>query len=317
MTTMLSQYLTSIKANLRLEDPLEDEILAELEGHIEDRLMEMESKGLSEEEAAKECLNLLGSTKLVARQIYEAHSRGTWKQTALAALPHLLFGAIFFLNWWQHAVWLSAILVLVFATAIYGWVHGRPTWVFSWLGYSLLPVIVLGIILIYLPKTWTLIILPLYLPVILWWLYCILVQSTKRDWILASVALMPIPIIIGWYLAVVPDGRLVSFTVERLNYFTPWIGLSFFVMAFTIAFFIRANKRWLRMSLLFVSGIATISLIAYYAISQVSLSTLFGLIIVMWGVFLIPSLVAMKARKSRNAGHLTMHRSAAESPKES
>ena len=171
MTALLSHYLENIKGNLRLAPSDEQEVLNELETHIEDKLQELTDGGLSEEEAAKTCLGLLGSAKSVAHQIYEAHSQGTWKQALLASMPHLLFGLLFALNWWQHIDWLSVLVVLVIGTTAYGWWHGKPTWVFPWLGYSLLPVVAVGRLLIYLPKGWSLLTLPLYFPLALWWLY--------------------------------------------------------------------------------------------------------------------------------------------------
>ena len=78
MTTALSHYLNSVRDNLRLDPLSEREVINELETHIEDELQELKEAGLSEEEAASTCVRLLGSAKLVARQIYEAHSQGTW-----------------------------------------------------------------------------------------------------------------------------------------------------------------------------------------------------------------------------------------------
>ena len=297
MPTVLNQYLENIRHSLRLDTPAEREIVRELETHIEDRLEEMEEAGLSEEEAAETCLGLLGSTRQLARQIYEAHSQGTWKQMSLAAMPHLLFGVLFALNWWQHVGWLASVLVLVLATTVYGCRRGKPTWVFPWLGYSLLPVMIGGFSLLYLPKDWSPLTILIYFPLALWWLYYIVVQTVKRDWLLCSVTLLPIPIIIGWYLTVAPEGRLTEDSVQRLQHFAPWIGLSFLTLALTIAAFIRVRQRWLRMALLIISGLFTLTMVAYYAHGRLSLSTLIGLILVMWGVFLVPALLERWARK--------------------
>ena len=98
MAAVLSHYLDTVKANLRIGLSDEKEVINELETHIEDRLQELREAGLSEEEAANRCVVLLGSAKLLARQIYEAHSQYTWKQTLLASMPHLLFGLLFALN---------------------------------------------------------------------------------------------------------------------------------------------------------------------------------------------------------------------------
>ncbi len=152
--TTLSRYLNSIRDNLRLDPQAESEVISELETHIEDELKELTEAGLSEEEATSTCVRLLGSAKLVARRIYEAHSQGTWRQVLLASLPHLLFGLTFVLNWWG-IVWRFSMLGLVFSTIVYGWRHGKPAWLFPWLSYSLLPVVVAGLLLLYLPQEWS------------------------------------------------------------------------------------------------------------------------------------------------------------------
>jgi len=90
VTTALNHYLDSVRGNLRLDLSAEREVINELETHIEDKLQELRETGLSKEEAANTCVKLLGSAKLVAHQIYEAHSQGTWRQTLLASMPHLL-----------------------------------------------------------------------------------------------------------------------------------------------------------------------------------------------------------------------------------
>ncbi len=130
MATALRHYLDSVRDNLKLDPSSEREIITELETHIEDRLQKLRETGLSEEEAAKECAELLGSAKLVARQIYEAHSQGTWRQALLASMPHLLFGLLFVLNWWQGISWLLVLLGLILCVVIYGWGHGKPAWLF-------------------------------------------------------------------------------------------------------------------------------------------------------------------------------------------
>ena len=297
MTTLLSHYLEDIRNNLRLASSDEKEVINELETHIEDRLQELTEAGLSEEEAARTCMGLLGSTRLVARQIYEAHSQGTWKQALLASMPHLLFGLLFALNWWQYIGWLSVSFVLVLGITVYGWWHGKPAWVFPWLGYSLVPVLAVGLLLIYLPKGWSLLTIPLYFPLALWWLYYIVAQTARRDWIFGSLTLLPIPIVIGWFLAIAPEGRLSEHTIQRVYVFAPWIGLSFLALALTIAAFIRSRQRWLRIALLVISGLSTLTMIAYYAHGRLSLSTLLGLILVMWGIFLIPPLLERWIRR--------------------
>jgi hypothetical protein len=297
ITQELTQYLEEIKCKSRLDSAEETRIISELETHLEDKLQELLDSGLSEEEAVSACLDQMGTGKQVSRQIYEAYSQGSWKHVLLASMPHILFAGIFTLNWWQHIGWLSLILLLIIATTVYGWWHGKPTWVFSWLGYSLLPVIAVGLLLVYLPKGWSLLAIPVYFPMALWWLFRIIIQTSKRDWIFGSLMLLPIPIIVGWFLAISPQGKLMEINMQRLYYFAPWIGLSFMVLAFTIAAFIRLRQRWLRIGLLATSGLMTITLIVHYTTGNLNTITFLGLILVLWGVLLVPLLLENRIRR--------------------
>lgn len=296
MTTAVSSYLSSIRDNLRLDPLSEREVINELETHIEDELQELKEAGLSEEEAANTCVRLLGSAKLVARQIYEAHSQGTWQQALLASMPHLLFGLIFALNWWRGGSWLLIMLVLILGTVVYGWWRGKPSWLFSWLGYSLVPVAVAGLLLLYLPRGWSWLAILLYIPLASWLLYSITVQTTKRDWIYSSLMLLPVPIIISWFIAVGLEGRFPEFSIERLYDYAPPIGLSFLVLAATVATFIRLRKRWLRVAILIISGLITLTLVAGYAWSRLGLPTFSVLVLLMLSIFLIPALLEPKIR---------------------
>jgi hypothetical protein len=297
VTTALNHYLDNVKENLRLDRSLEREVIQELETHIEDELQELKESGLSEEEAANTCLKFLGSAKLVARQIYEAHSQGSWNQALFAAMPHLLFGLLFALNWWRGIGWLLGMLVLVLSMAVYGWWRGKPAWLFSWLGYSLLPVVTAGLLLLYLPKGWSWVAILFYLPMALWLLYAITVRTIKKDWLYGSLMLFPLPIIIGWFLAVEPVNQLPEHWFQRLQDFAPWIGLSFLALGVTVATFIRLRKRWLRVSVLAMSGLITLTMVAYYTEGRLSIPALLILIIVMLILLLSPALV------ERTLGH--------------
>ena len=284
---------------MRLEHSLESEVIHELETHIEDKCQELRKSGLSEEEAANTCLNLLGSAKLVARQIYEAHSQGSWSQALLAALPPLLFGLLFFLNWWQGIGWLLGMLVLVLSMVVYSWWRGKPTWLFPWLGYSLLPVVAAGLLLLYLPQGWYWVAILVYVPLALWLLYAITVQTIKRDWLYTSLMLLPLPVIAGWFLAVEPVNKFPEHWLQRLQDFAPWIGLTFLALGVTVATFIRVRKRWLRVSVLVVSGLITLTMVAYYTKGRLSIPAFLILMVVMLLLLLSPALVE---RTLRHAG---------------
>ena len=300
MPTVLSHYLENIKGNLRLDFPEEKEVFNELKTHIEDRLQELKESGLSEEEATETCLGLLGSAKMVARQIYEAHSQGSWRQALLASMPHLLFGLLFVLNWWHHIGWLSITLILILGAIAYGWWHGKPAWVFSWLGYTLLPVAMVGLLLPLLPQGWSWVAIFLYIPLALWWLYYIVDQTVRRDWLFSSLMLLPVPIIAGWFLAIEPQSGPTEYSIQRVHEFAPCIGLSFLALALTIVTFTRLRQRWLRIGLLFIAGLLSLTMIVYYADGRLGLLAFLVLGLAMGGLLLIPALLERRIRKSKS-----------------
>jgi hypothetical protein len=299
MTQELAQYLESIRTNARLDLSDEPTVMSELEAHIEDKLHELTESGLSKEEAIRTCIWQMGSIKALARQIYEAYSQGSWKQVLIAAMPHFIFGLIFMLNWWHYPQWVSIAIVLTLGMAVYGWGHGKPAWVFPWLGYSLLPVITAGLLLLYIPTNWSFLGIIVYFPLAAWWVLRIIVQTTKKDWLLSTMMLLPIPIIVGWYLAICPSGKINENSLDRVNTYAPWIGMSFMMLAFTIGTFIRLRQRSLRVILLSVSGLLTLTVAVFMATGHLDNAYFYGPVVGMWGVLLIPPLLEKQLRKRR------------------
>jgi hypothetical protein len=296
MSTAINDYLDSIKGSLRLEDSSEDEIIVELETHIEDEVRDLEKAGLLEEEAVKTCLRLLGSAKAVALQIYEAHSQGTWRQALLASVPHLVFAIVFFLNWCQGEGWLVGTLIAILGVSAYGWWRHKSSWMFPWLGYSLLPVVAAGLFLLYLPRGWSWLAILVYLPLALWLVIRVVSQTIKKDWLYISLMLLPMPAIIGWFLAAGLGGGMADINFVRLSYFAPGIGASFAALGMAVVTFIRLRRRWLKIAVLVLSGLITIALASAFARGTLELMTVLLLILFMVSIFLIPALLENGAR---------------------
>ena len=294
----LGEYLDNIKYYLHLERSAEKEIIQELSSHIDDKLGELKDDGLSEDEAANVCLKLMGSAKTVAHQLYEAHSQGTWKQTLLAASPHLLFAALFALSWWPGIFgWLLLILTLTFGAVIFFWWREKPNWAFTWLGYLLLPVVFAGLALFYLPRGWSWVAVIVYVPLAAFIVLRITVRTMRRDWLYSSLMLLPIPIIVAWFITVGSEDSN-SISLNYIQYFGPFIGLSFLILACSVAIFIRLRQRWLKIALLLVSGILTLSLVAYYAQGRLGLPAFLILLFVVLGLFVTPAALEHKIRKT-------------------
>ena len=299
MTHELAHYLESIRSSAHLDNTDEPAVMSELEAHIEDKLHELTEAGLSEEEAIKTCIWQMGSIKALARQIYEAYSQGSWRQVLMAAMPHFIFGALFMLNWWHYPQWSSIALVLTLGIAVYGWGHGKPVWAFSWLGYALIPVITAGILLLYVPTNWSFLGIIVYFPLALWWVFRLVVQTTKKDWLLSTVMLLPLPIIIGWYLVICPNGKFTQSSLEKVNTYAPWIGISFMMLAFTIGTFIRLRQRALRIGLLAVSGLLTITVAIFMATGHWEKASFFWPVIGLWIVLLFPPLLERQLKTGK------------------
>jgi hypothetical protein len=299
LSTIIENYLDSVKSNLRLESSDEKEFISELTGHIEDELRELKEKGLPDEEAANACIGLLGSAKAVARQIYEAHSQGTWKQALMACLPHVLFGLMFTLNWWRGTGWLLGALIVIVSTSVYGWWHRKSNWLFPWLGYSLLPVIAAGLSLLYLPRTLAWIAVIVYIPLTLWLVYRVFSQTLKMDWAYISLMLLPMPMIISWVVVANKRAAFSAFDINKLAEYGPWIGLSFLTLALSVVFFVRMRRRWLKISFLFITGIISTLLISGYAWGRIDLISLLLLILFQASIFLVPALMENGVRTGK------------------
>jgi len=288
---VISKYLNNLKTNLRLDATSENEVLNELRAHLEDKVDDMVKSGLSEDVAVKACINLVGSSKLIASQIYEAHAQGSWKQALMASIPHILFAALFALNWWQGMGWVTVTLAIILGIAAIGWLHNKPMWLFPWLGYSMVPVLASGLLLLYLPKVLSWIAIIIYIPLALWLIFSVTIKITKRDWLCSALMLLPMPIVIGWLLAVEQEGASFQLSAEYIRQFAPLIALSFLALAGVAAAFVRMRKRWLRTTLIVSAQLILLVLVTCYAQGRLALpaSTLLALAMggLLLGLFLL------------------------------
>lgn len=286
MKEELVRYLEILKKELHLDSTSKQEIMRELEAHVEDSCQDMQKDGLSENEALDKSLKSLGPVHILARQIDELQNQGTWRQALLAAMPHLFFAALFALKWLTGVVWLPILFAVIFIIAVYGWHHSKPSWLFPWLGYSLLPVVAAGVSLLYLPKAWAWITLVIYIPLVLCIPCFIAIKFLKRDWLYTTLMLLPIPTITGWFLAAGQESYLPNLKV--LNNFSPWTGLTFLVLGFSVVLFVRLKKRWFRIIAIVISGMTT-SLVVILTSNRLGLASFIGLTALLLSFLFVPA----------------------------
>ena len=290
------KYTNSLKNYLRLDATIEANVVRELNAHLEDKSRELIESGLSKKEATATATKLLGSPQIVARQMYEVYSQGSWRQAIFAALPHLLVAALFAMRCWQNTFWLIGMVVAIAGSVIYGWCRGKPAWLFPWLGYCLIPVIAVGILLIYLPGSWSWFAATAYIPLALLVIFSVTRQTIKKDWVFASLMLLPIPIVLGWMLALELEDKLIWH--EQLHEFAPLIALSFAVLALTVATFMRIRQRWAKVGALLALEILILVIIGLSGKSTIGFGGWLILVLLALLLLLGPALLERKVRET-------------------
>ena len=261
----LKGYLEDLGRELHLDPNAENEILKELETHVNDVAQDLTKKGLPYDEATQRALQSLGKPKKIARQMYEVYSSASWRDTLVGMLPHLLFSLLFAFHLWSRVALVVILLLLTAAVSLKGWRHGRPNWTYPWLGYSLIAPIVSWVVAIAGVGfgTWSLIAngtLPLGMPIFLasilcipfslWIIVSVLRNIIRKDWLLASLAVFPFPFLAYWLLYLNSKGKVLPPESSTLKDADVSTALLFLLLAISTAIFFRIGKRLLRVALL-------------------------------------------------------------------
>jgi hypothetical protein len=284
-------YLDEVRLHLRLDPAIERRIIRELYTDFQDRVTEVQTSGLSERDATKAAIGALGRARVIAQRMYEAHSKGSWTEAALASLPHLIIALLFVFHLWRNPFLATAALTLIVGVTLYGWWHGKPSWLYPWIGYSLLPLLIGGYAFrstiveaaTYLfrgegslPSAW---IMTLVLALVLFSLWIIIrttVKVVKRDWLLASLMLVPLPVVGGWLLNLEGAGGLFQRDMAGLHQLDGPMALALICLAATSAVFIRLRQRVLRFVALLAIGTVAVATVGHYFGGS---SSFFGLLL--------------------------------------
>ena len=288
--------LNTVRVQLRLDPSSESEILSELYTHFEDRVEELRESGMTDDQAVRVASLEFGPCRGVARELHEAHSVSNWPQAAMAALPHVLFGLLFAFRQWTNAFWLSIIVISVLGVVAYGWRRGQPTWFFTWLGYALTPLLVVGLLLVDRalgapPRggAWWWACTVIYFSVVTAAYGIILAQTWKRDWLLGSLSVLPVLAVAGWVTAdrwdnvLTPAGGLLG--IE------PWVALSFLALAGMVIIFTRLKRRWLRVGVQLVAVLVVLTMMAFSSGRSIDVAALAGMVLVSLALVLAPALL--------------------------
>ena len=265
----VTNYLHALARRLHLDPAEKDEIIQELEAHLEDKAAELETQGIDHDAAVSRAVQEMGSPNVVARGMYEVHSPGVWRDVILATIPHFLLALLFALHLWSHYFLVSLLLIAIAFVTWRNWRAGSPSkWSYSWMGYSLaapalswlLSLVTIGY------GAWTMLTtgqLPFnvvlfflligYVPFSMWIMANVIFKMVKRDWLLASLTALPFPFLTSWILFLNWQGGLWSEHAERMQDSDTARAFIFVAMAVTTAVFLKVGPRLLRIGLLTVS----------------------------------------------------------------
>jgi hypothetical protein len=317
MRPEIRSYLHEVQARLNLEPQTERRVLAELYSHLQEKVSELESSGWPEQESVREALDSFGSPRLVARLTYEAFSRGSWLEALICAQPHLIATALFLTHFWIRPAFLVGSVVLLALTTFLAWQHGRPSWLYSWASYVLVSLLaaawvsrhLVGQALAYLLQgdgepsaLWALLPLGLLYALSLWLLVATTTRALRRDWVLASLLLLPLPITGIWVFNVERLSPLLSGLSTDPHRWDAAMAAVFLVLAVVSALIVRLRQRVLKVgALLGIGGIGAAA-VAHSIWGELSLVAVIAVGLLVLGFAWSPAL--LRSRRGLEEGWL-------------
>ena len=305
----LQGYLHALTRELKLDPVTNSDIVLELRGHLEEKIGDLEREGLTYHEALSQAVRDLGHPDLIARGMYSVHSRGSWLETLLAALPHLLLAALFALHLWTTYLLVVVLPLAVACVTLKAWRAGRPNWTYTWLGYSMAAPALSWLFALAalgygawryfttgaLPLSIPIYLLILaYVPFSLWIMARVLTRVVRQDWLLASLTALPFPFLTSWILFPNWQGHLWSGNASEVRESDADRALVFLALAVTTGVFLKVGHRNLKIALLTVS--TAVLVVFTIAAVPLSISLLSVILIALASVAFLLSPAALQSR---------------------
>ena len=274
MQAEVGVYLDEVRTHLHLDARTERRVISELYTHFQEKLSDLEDTGMRAEEATREALLSFGDARSIARQMYEAYSKGSWTEALISCQPHLIVGALFATHIWRNPVLLGGAFAAIVIISLLGWHGGAPNWLYSWIGYAVLPLLIFSYLSVdpvartisYLLRgqgtpapLWHLAVLMVVYGFTLWLIASTAITVARQDWILVSLMLLPLPVLGIWIISVSQSAGFLADALRSLEArFTQWdsaMACFFLMLGVTTALFIRVRQRAVKVVAVIAVGI--------------------------------------------------------------
>jgi hypothetical protein len=285
MYKKLGDYVSALCGSVRIDSRQRSAIDRELLGHLEDRMLDFRRRGLSAEEARRKAIESFGDAGSIARDLYVVHSQGTWRDSFLTSLPHLLVAMLLTAYFADSAACAIALIVVAVIGIFQAASKRAPAWSFSWLGYCLIPIVLVALMLLDATRWWTLV-GTAYIPCAVLVVVYVIKETASRDLLYVTLMLAPWAIITAWTLGTqsfvdLQTGYLNS---QQLQYYARELVASFVVLAISSFVFARLKPRWGK-ALALVLPLAAVN--GYVVVRLWSEVSLWGLLVSAIAVLLV------------------------------
>jgi hypothetical protein len=269
----IDAYLEEVRAHLHLDSHTERRVISELTAHFQEKQSDLRRNGMAEEAAAREAISAFGEPRMIARLMYEAFSRGSWTDTLIGCQPHLVVAALFATHLWRNPLLLFAAFLPITLITLLAWRKSAPAWLYPWTGYALLPFLIVAYFAVD-PLVRTVLFLVtgdgapapvLHLAGLgafcifaLWLVVTATVRVARRDWILVSLMLSPLPVVVIWLASVSQSGEFVPVLLRGLEAgfyrFDGAMALFCITLGACTALFMRLRQRYLKATAILATG---------------------------------------------------------------
>jgi hypothetical protein len=303
---LIETYLARVRSHLHLEPHTERRIIRELKSHFEEEVAELQGGGMATQDSEKEALRYSGKPQSLGRSFYEVYCQGSWLDALLALQPHLVVAAVFLAHLWSNPLALLISFAGVLYVTLGAWSRRRPNWSYPWIGYSFTP----GIAMVFYSMdfiersaqdlflgsrlSWQHVqLLPF---VSLYALFIALVvfsvvRVVKRDWLLVSFMLLPLPVLGPWISEIARLGARFLSADPAVYRWDRAMAAAFLFLGLGSALFVRLRRRSARVLFLAAMGLGSTLWVGSALLETSPLLTLRLLVGLPLGTLLAPALL--------------------------